>query len=56
MELEGNEKRQCNILANYVIVTILMGTFTVLRHSDEKSCWKYVIIFNLLSTDSKIQK
>ena len=56
MELEGKEKQQCNILANYIIVTILLRAFTVLRHSDEKSCWKCAIIFILLLTDSKIQK
>lgn len=56
MELGGKEKQQRNILANCVIVTILMGAFRVLRQSDEKSCWKCVIIFILLYTDSKMQK
>jgi len=37
MELGGKEKQQCNILANYVMVTIFTDAFMVLRHSDENS-------------------
>lgn len=54
MELVGREKQQHNILANDIIVTILMCAFMVLRHSDEKPHWSCVIIFILLSRDSKI--
>lgn len=40
MELKKKKSKQCNIVANYAIVTILMAAFRLLRHSEEKSFWK----------------